>query len=304
MASPDYPCVCCSRRLLQRHLCASRRPRRSSNRTLRAIPPAQRRSSRSNGMVVAQEARAARIGVEILDRGGNAVDAAVAVGFALAVTYPRAGNIGGGGFMVIHLAKERRRTSPSTIARPRRPRRRATCSSTPRASPIRRSRATAGLRSACPAPSRAWRWRTQKYGSGKLSLADLIAPAIELARNGFAVEDDTADSLPRARERLARWPSTAGFSSRTAAAAATRRPPDPVRSRRHAATPSRRRARSAFYEGRDRRPDRRRGAQRRRHHDRGRPEELSRRCCARRCAAPIAATTSSRCRRPRPAACI
>src|SRR5664280_147740 len=61
-----------------------------------------------NGMVVAQESRAARIGVEILDRGGNAVDAAVAVGFALAVTYPRAGNIGGGGFMVIHLAKDNR----------------------------------------------------------------------------------------------------------------------------------------------------------------------------------------------------
>src|SRR6195952_3733384 len=61
-----------------------------------------------NGMVVAQEARAARIGVEVLEKGGNAVDAAVATGFAMAVTYPRAGNIGGGGYMVIHLADRSR----------------------------------------------------------------------------------------------------------------------------------------------------------------------------------------------------
>src|SRR6476646_2801298 len=71
-----------------------------------AIPPAQEILA-PNGMVVAQESRAARIGVTILDRGGNAV----AVGFALAVTYPRAGNIGGGGFMVIHLAKANRDTT-------------------------------------------------------------------------------------------------------------------------------------------------------------------------------------------------
>src|SRR5438270_10755150 len=69
-----------------------------------AIAPAQTILAH-NGVVVAQEQRAARVGIEILDRGGNAVDAAVAVGFALAVTYPRAGNIGGGGFMVIHLAQ-------------------------------------------------------------------------------------------------------------------------------------------------------------------------------------------------------
>src|SRR6185312_1004259 len=61
-----------------------------------------------NGMVVTQEARASLIGAEVLKRGGNAVDAAVAVGFAMAVTYPRAGNIGGGGFIVIHLAKGHR----------------------------------------------------------------------------------------------------------------------------------------------------------------------------------------------------
>ena len=60
-----------------------------------------------NGMVVAQEGKAARIGVDILKRGGNAVDAAVAVGFALAVTLPRAGNLGGGGFMLIHRAEDR-----------------------------------------------------------------------------------------------------------------------------------------------------------------------------------------------------
>ena len=57
-----------------------------------------------HGMVVAQERLAAEIGASFLSRGGNAIDAAVATGFAMAVTYPRAGNLGGGGFMVIHSA--------------------------------------------------------------------------------------------------------------------------------------------------------------------------------------------------------
>src|SRR5271167_3717265 len=64
-----------------------------------------------HGMVVTQEAEASRVGLDILKRGGNAVDAAVAVGFALAVTLPRAGNIGGGGFMLIHRADLGRTTA-------------------------------------------------------------------------------------------------------------------------------------------------------------------------------------------------
>src|SRR6201982_2779343 len=68
--------------------------------TLQARPPEFAR----HAMIVAGEPRAVDIGLSVLERGGNAVDAAVAVGFALAVTYPYAGNIGGGGFMMLRLA--------------------------------------------------------------------------------------------------------------------------------------------------------------------------------------------------------
>jgi len=163
-----------------------------------------------NGMVVAQEPRAARIGVEILDRGGNAVDAAVAVGFALAVTYPRAGNIGGGGFMVIHLAKDGRDIAIDY-------RETAPAAATPtmfldaagNADP-QKSRDSA-LSVGVPGTVAGLVLAHEKYGSGKLSLADLIVPAIRLAREGFRVEDDLADSLPPAQERLARWPSSAAI---------------------------------------------------------------------------------------------
>jgi len=160
-----------------------------------------------HGMVVAQEALAARIGAEFLHKGGNAVDAAVAVGFALAVTYPRAGNIGGGGFMVIHrasgedIAIDYRETAPAAINE------KSFLDAQGNADP-QKSRDSA-LAIGVPGTVAGLALAAEKYGSGRFTLADLIAPAIALARYGIAVADDTADSLPRDRARLARWLSTA-----------------------------------------------------------------------------------------------
>jgi gamma-glutamyltranspeptidase / glutathione hydrolase len=161
-----------------------------------------------NGMVVAQESRAARVGIDILQKGGNAVDAAVATGFALAVTYPRAGNLGGGGYMVIHLARENldttidyRETAPAAITRD------IFLDEKGDADPAK-SRDSA-LAVGVPGSLAGLALAHAKYGSGRFTLADLIAPAIALAREGIPIEDDVADSLPRARARLARWPSTA-----------------------------------------------------------------------------------------------
>jgi gamma-glutamyltranspeptidase / glutathione hydrolase len=161
----------------------------------------------TNGMVVAQEATAARIGVDILQKGGNAVDAAVAVGFVMAVTYPRAGNIGGGGFMVIHLAGgddtaiDYRETAPAAINA------KSFLDADGNADP-RKSRDSA-LAIGVPGTVAGLALAEAKYGSGHFTLADLIAPAIALARDGIPVADDTADSLPVDRPRLARWPSSA-----------------------------------------------------------------------------------------------
>jgi gamma-glutamyltranspeptidase/glutathione hydrolase len=161
----------------------------------------------ANGMVVAQEAIAARVGAEILQKGGNAIDAAVATGFALAVTYPRAGNIGGGGFMVIHRANgedttiDYRETAPAAIDS------KSFLDAQGNADP-EKSRNSA-LAIGVPGTVAGLALAEQKYGSGKFTLAELIAPAIALARDGFVVADDTAESLPRDEARLKRWPSTA-----------------------------------------------------------------------------------------------
>ncbi|HZO47487.1 MAG TPA: gamma-glutamyltransferase [Xanthobacteraceae bacterium] len=168
-----------------------------------------------NGMVVAQEARAARVGLAVLERGGNAVDAAVATGFAMAVTYPRAGNIGGGGYMVIRLSERQRgpKAGPRNIAidyretAPAAATRDMFLDEKGNADP-RKSRDSA-LAIGVPGTVAGLALAHQRYGSGRLTLAELIAPAIALARDGFDVDDDIADSLPRARTRLGRWPASA-----------------------------------------------------------------------------------------------
>jgi gamma-glutamyltranspeptidase/glutathione hydrolase len=168
--------------------------------------PAAQVASGGHGMVASQEMEASRIGLDILERGGNAVDAAVAVGFALAVTLPRAGNIGGGGFMVVHqadgtnVAIDYRETAPAAT--------------TPdiflgpdeQADPAK-SR-DSGLGVGVPGTVAGLNLALRRFGSGKFTLADLVAPAVRLARSGLPVAGDLLDSLQRGQKRLARWPST------------------------------------------------------------------------------------------------
>src|SRR6201996_2596711 len=166
-----------------------------------------------HGMVVAQEKTAARIGADFLRRGGNAVDAAVATGFAMAVTYPRAGNLGGGGFMVIHSAERHedvaidyRETAPAATT--------PGIFLGPDGKPDNAKSRDSALGVGVPGTPAGLALALEKYGSGKFTLAELLQPAIDLARNGVVVTDDSADTLPDWHRRLARWPSAAKIFSR------------------------------------------------------------------------------------------
>ena len=201
-----------------------------------------------HGMVVTQEAAASRVGLDILKRGGNAVDAAVAVGFALAVTLPRAGNLGGGGFMLIHradlnqtIAIDYREAAPAATSKD------VFLDANGEADPFksRYSGLAIGVPGTVAGLDLAWR----KYGSGKFSFADLIEPSIALARQGLTVDDDVADSLPAGREG-ARQPSVVGahLSAPRREREAGRRPHRALRSRRDARDDRRPRP-GGFYSG-------------------------------------------------------
>src|SRR4029077_3021446 len=139
--------------------------------------------------------------------GGNAVDAAVATGFAMAVTYPRAGNIGGGGFMLIHLATGEdvaiayRERAPAAMTRD--------SFLGPDGKPDDAKSRDSALGIGVPGTVAGLALALEKYGSGTFTLAQLMKPAIDLARDGFVIADDMADTLPTFHERLAKWPASA-----------------------------------------------------------------------------------------------
>ncbi|WP_289040432.1 gamma-glutamyltransferase [uncultured Aliiroseovarius sp.] len=158
-----------------------------------------------NGMVVAQEEVAAEIGRDILAAGGNAADAGVAVAFALAVTLPRAGNLGGGGFMMIHDAEtgetkaiDYREMAPQSADRDMFLDEEGNADS-------QKSRFT-GLATGVPGTVAGMQMVLDEYGT--MTMAEVIEPAIRLARDGITVTADLADSLIGLEDRLKAWPSS------------------------------------------------------------------------------------------------
>ncbi|HEX3281164.1 MAG TPA: gamma-glutamyltransferase [Pyrinomonadaceae bacterium] len=171
------------------------------------IQPAALAASRQpvrarHGIVAATNQLAARVGVEVLQRGGNAVDAAVAVAFALAVTHPAAGNLGGGGFMMIRLqngkttAIDYREMAPAAATR--------NIYLDQHGDLIKgEGGSLLGYRAAgVPGTVRGMELALKKYGSGRLSWSQLIEPARRLAVNGFPVSNSLARTLAKKKPQF------------------------------------------------------------------------------------------------------
>jgi len=159
-----------------------------------------------NGMVSSQHKLATQAGLEILKKGGNAVDAAVAVGFSLAVVLPRAGNLGGGGFMIVHDTKSKqtkainyREMAPASAHRD------MYLDEDGNVDRIKLNfeYPAAGVPGTVAGMARA----LELYGT--MSLKEVMQPAIRQAEKGFLVTYDLAHVLKRMDERMRKWPETA-----------------------------------------------------------------------------------------------
>ena len=161
-----------------------------------------------HGIVASTNEVASRVGVDIMRRGGNAVDAAIAVAFALAVTHPAAGNLGGGGFMMIRLksgkttAIDYREMAPAAAHR--------NVYLDKDGNVIKgEGGSIIGYRAAgVPGTVRGMELALKKYGSGKLSWAQLVEPARRLAANGFRVTHSLARSLRGNDDYLSKYAET------------------------------------------------------------------------------------------------
>jgi len=157
-----------------------------------------------HGMVVSSEPHASDAGLEILKAGGNAIDAAVAVGFSLAVTLPRAGNLGGGGFMLIRLA-----TGEAVVVDYREE---APAAASPRmfldtrGELIPDASIVGALSCGVPGTVAGLVLAEQKYG--KLGLARVLQPAVRLAEEGFPVSYALNQSLRENQALLSKFPET------------------------------------------------------------------------------------------------
>ena len=152
-----------------------------------------------NGMVVSEERYATEAGLAVLMEGGNAVDAAVTVGFTLAVTYPRAGNLGGGGFMLIYIADKKEIIAVDYREKaPMAARAEMYLDEEGRVDgeKSRRSILAAGV----PGTVAGLAIALEEYGT--ISLKRAIRPAIELAEKGFPVNEELGRSLLQARDRM------------------------------------------------------------------------------------------------------
>ncbi|TPK84481.1 gamma-glutamyltransferase [Mesorhizobium sp. B2-4-17] len=160
-----------------------------------------------NGMVVTAQHLASEVGIDVLKKGGNAVDAAVAVGYALAVVYPNAGNIGGGGFMTIRFKDGKstfldfRERAPLAATR--------TMYLDKDGNPVKGASLDGYLAVGVPGSVAGFEMARQKYGT--LSRQDLMTPAINYARDGFILNQGDAASFAGSAERLAKDPAAAAI---------------------------------------------------------------------------------------------
>ncbi len=158
-----------------------------------------------NGVVVSVDSIASGIGIEIMKKGGNAVDASVAVGMALAVTFPPAGNIGGGGFMVIHDS----RTGKSTTIdfREKAPTAADKNLFYDKEGNYMKDASSVGfLAAGIPGTVRGFELVHKKYG--KLPWAETVKPAVKLAKEGFPLSNDLAKWLNDYREEFKPFPAS------------------------------------------------------------------------------------------------